>query len=332
MERELTGMKITLILAAAKNDPLKKNDPFMPLSLPLIAASAPNHEYTFVDMLSGEIPDFDAPVDLVGISARITAEKKTYEIADAYREQGIKVVLGGAQVSSNAQQAIDHADAVVVGEGEGVWPVLLDDLARGRLKDFYLGSASPFDPGERSVHKSDAYLDLGTVQSALLTRKYYEKRYVFDTVFAARGCAQSCDFCSVGHLFGKKTRVRPVAEVVKEIASFKGFYYLLDDTVFGRPSTYGYYADLYEAIGRLDKVNFWTGQANLDAAATATVTYSYSGIGCPGGGCSFSLTPGEAKSIYQPGDAGLAGNTGLFAVTVEATGANIACIAKWLIH
>jgi hypothetical protein len=69
---------------------------------------------------------------------------------------------------------------------------------------------------------------------------------------------------------------------------------------------------------------------NLDNAAAATVTYSYGGVGCPAdpvyAGCSFSLAAGEAKSVYQPAD--LDATTGLYAVTVTATGANVACIAN----
>ncbi|MGQ9599815.1 MAG: hypothetical protein ACUVWZ_10405 [Anaerolineae bacterium] len=69
---------------------------------------------------------------------------------------------------------------------------------------------------------------------------------------------------------------------------------------------------------------------NLDPTNNATVTYSYSGIGCPAGpqypSCTYTLTPGEAKSVYQPAD--LDATTGLFAVTVTATGAPIACIAN----
>jgi len=69
---------------------------------------------------------------------------------------------------------------------------------------------------------------------------------------------------------------------------------------------------------------------NLDDTASATVTYSYGGVGCPAdpvyAGCSFSLAAGEAKSVYQPAD--LDATTGLYAVTVTATGANVACIAN----
>jgi hypothetical protein len=69
---------------------------------------------------------------------------------------------------------------------------------------------------------------------------------------------------------------------------------------------------------------------NVSDAGTATVTYSYAGIGCPAdpvyAGCSFTLAPGEAKSVYQPAD--LDASVGLFAASINATGANIACIAN----
>jgi hypothetical protein len=69
---------------------------------------------------------------------------------------------------------------------------------------------------------------------------------------------------------------------------------------------------------------------NLDTSNPATVTYSYSGIGCPAGpqypGCSYTLDPGEAKSVHQPTD--MDATTGLYAVTVTSTGGQIACIAN----
>ena len=183
-------MRILLILAAAPGDPLRKNDPFMPLSLPLLAASAPGHDYRFVDMLAGEEPPYDVPFDLVGISVRITAEKTAYAIAAEFRKRNVKVVMGGPQISSAPFSAIGHADAVVVGEGEALWPVLLADLAAGGvLKRFYVASPAPFDARGHTIHQIDSFLDLASVPAAIAERRLYRKRYVFDTVFAARGCA-----------------------------------------------------------------------------------------------------------------------------------------------
>jgi radical SAM superfamily enzyme YgiQ (UPF0313 family) len=89
--------------------------------------------------------------------------------------------------------------------------------------------------------------------------------YEFDTVFAARGCPIDCDFCGVPALFGHRTRLRPVEDVLAEIDGFKGMYYLIDDTVFGRPGTYDYYLELYHRVSRLEKRRFWTGQGHLGA-------------------------------------------------------------------
>ncbi|MFH1437391.1 MAG: radical SAM protein [Pseudomonadota bacterium] len=258
-------MRITLILAASLTDPLRKNDPFMPLSLPLLAAAAPGHDYRLVDLLWEDEPDYDRPTDLVGISVRFTGEKRAYEIADEYRRRGVKVVLGGPQISAVPHRAIRHADAVAVGEGELTWPVIVKHAERGSLEDFYVCGPLPLDAGDRSVHRIDSYVDLAGVPMAM--RHLFSKKYVFDTVFAARGCPIDCDFCSVTRLFGKKYRTRPIDNVIAEIETFRNYYYLLDDSVFGKPVIYDYYLDLYDAVAGLKKTRFWTGQANLDAAA-----------------------------------------------------------------
>lgn len=257
-------MKITLVMAAAPNDPLRKNHPFMPAALPLLAGAAPEHEYTFVDQLTDEEPDFAAPADLVGISVRITSEKTAFAMADRFRALGRKVVLGGPQVSSAPHRAAAHADAVVVGEGESLWPLVVADADRGELRKFYVAMPGEFDAQGESIRKLDEYADLAEVPFP--ERRHYRSKYVFDSVFAARGCAIDCDFCAVPHLFGKPVRLRPLDHVVQEIDSFGDFFYLIDDTVFGRPAQYDYYLELYDRIAKLPRQRLWVGQGNLDAA------------------------------------------------------------------
>jgi len=258
-------MKIKLITAAADDDPLRKRDPFMPLSLPLLAAAAPNHEYTLVDMFWDDRIGLDDPVDLVGISVRATSEARAYEIADAFRKRGVLVVLGGPHPSLVPLQAIAHADAVSVGEAEGLWPIIVNDAKKNRLHDFYVCSPRPFSPRGYSVHQIDSYPKLNTIPTA--ARHLMKRRYTFDTVFASRGCPIDCDFCAVSRLFGSSVRLRPVQHVISEIDTLGRYFYLLDDTVFGRADTYSYYRELYDGVARLGKKRFWTGQANLDAAA-----------------------------------------------------------------
>jgi radical SAM superfamily enzyme YgiQ (UPF0313 family) len=258
-------MKIHLILAASVNDPMRKNDPFMPLSLPLLAASAPDHEYTFTDMLWEDTPDTTIPYDVVGISARHTAEKVAYELADQFRKRGVKVILGGAQISMLPFESLHHADAVVIGEAESLWPIVLKDLENKQLQSFYVCSPDRFDSKGTSCYQLPRLPDLDNIATPL--RHLYKKKYRFDTVFAARGCPVGCDFCCVSRLFGTVQRLRPADQVVAEIDTFKNYYYLLDDTVFGRQHTYDYYLDLYKKIANLKKRRFWIGQGNLDAAA-----------------------------------------------------------------
>ncbi len=260
-------LDITLILAASGSDPLRKNDPFMPLSLAILAGAAPEHNYTFVDLLWEDHIDYDSPADLVGISFRYTAENMTYEIADEFRRRGITVVLGGPQPSMVPRRAKTHADSVVVGEAEETWPLLLDDFRRGELMDYYVSGPLRFDTDPSRIRHVSRRPDLSRIP--LPRREYYKKKYVFDTVYAVRGCPINCDFCSVTEIFGAGYRFRPVEEVVREIDSFRNYFYLLDDTVFGRKDTYDYYLELYERISRLKKRRFWTGQANLDAATDA---------------------------------------------------------------
>jgi radical SAM superfamily enzyme YgiQ (UPF0313 family) len=260
-------MRIKLILAADPTDPLRRNDPFMPLSLPILAGSAPGHDYTFVDLLWEDDPRYDEPVDLVGISARASAEAASFRIADEFRRRGVKVVLGGPQPSGAPLAARAHADAVAIGEGENLWPIIVSDAQAGALRDFYVCSPRPFQPGPGfSVYQDFAFPELSSTKVTAV-RSLFRKKYRFDTVFAMRGCPVNCDFCAVTRLFGSNYRQRPIDDVVAEIDSFAGYYYLLDDTVFGRPSTYDYYLELYARIATLPRRRYFIGQANLDAAA-----------------------------------------------------------------
>ncbi len=255
-------MRIALISAASRADPLRKQEPMMPLSLPALAACAPNHEYSLYDLLWDDDIDWRKPVDLAGVSVRLHGEERAYAVAQRFRAGGVPVILGGPQVSARPHEAIAHADAVAIGEGELLWPRIIADAVCKRLASFYVCSHQRFDPKGKAVVriKPDPHLRFPAA-----ARELFKRRYTFDTVFASRGCPVGCDFCSVSRLFGDRVRTRPIEDVVAEISSFKKYYYLLDDTVFGRPEVYDYYLELYSRIAALDRRRYWIGQANLDA-------------------------------------------------------------------
>jgi radical SAM superfamily enzyme YgiQ (UPF0313 family) len=75
--------------------------------------------------------DLDHECDLVGITAMGPQIRRAYDLADEFRRRGRRVVLGGTWVTLTVDRSLEHADAVVAGEAEEVWPQLLADLAKG---------------------------------------------------------------------------------------------------------------------------------------------------------------------------------------------------------
>ncbi len=264
-------MKINLILANGEHDPFQKQYPFMPLVLPILASCAPEHEYTFTDLLWDDISsvDFNGDYDLIGISFRVSATQTAYKIADQFRKNGKPVVMGGPQVSCVPLKAKEHADSIVIGEGEFLWPLLLKDFQENKLKDFYVSSPRPdLDLNGYSTHYLEEFPDISKLPMPL--RSGIKNNYTFDMVFAARGCPVNCHFCAVSKLFGSKMRFKDIEDVVAEIDTLGKKFFLLDDNVFGRNDSYDYYNQLYKELLKLPEKRFWTGQANLNAATCET--------------------------------------------------------------
>ncbi len=216
-------------------------------------------------LIEKEALNYDLDVDLVGISYRIAAEKEAFKIAGRFRSKNKTVVFGGPQPTAVPYLAKEHANAVVVGEGELLWPVLLEDFKTGNLKDFYVCPPNKINNTNYRVFNLDYIPDLS--KHPMPNRQISKNKYVFDMVYASRGCPINCDFCLVSDIFGKKCRFRNIDDVVHEISTFKNYYYLIDETVFGRSGSYEYYKELYEKIYKLPRRKYWTGQANLDAAS-----------------------------------------------------------------
>jgi radical SAM superfamily enzyme YgiQ (UPF0313 family) len=108
-----------------------------PLGLMYLAAHTPPEvEVRLIDENVERI-DFSQVPDLVGITTMTATAPRAYEIARRYRAGGAKVVLGGIHASMLPEEASRHADAVVVGEGESVWPRVLRDFEADDLQPLY---------------------------------------------------------------------------------------------------------------------------------------------------------------------------------------------------
>jgi len=174
------------------------------LSLPYLAALTPKDWHvTLIDEQLVDV-DFAADVDVVAISTWTMNSLRAYEIADRFRDRGIPVLMGGPHTFFHEEEAAGHCDAVGMGEGEDIWPVMLTDAAAGSLKKFYRA-------GE---HHSLEQLPLPRYD--LIDPKHYG-RFKTYSVQSSRGCPYKCEFCSERLYLGHKYRYRPIQEVVEEI-------------------------------------------------------------------------------------------------------------------
>jgi radical SAM superfamily enzyme YgiQ (UPF0313 family) len=154
-----------------------------------------------------EIPDIGAlsglpgEFDVVAISSFSAQIKEAYALADRYRAAGTRVVLGGLHVTALPQEAGRHADAIVIGEGEPVWPELLKDLQNGRLQPVYDARNREFDLADAPM---PAY--------HLLDVDHYNRI----TVQTQRGCPWRCEFCAASIRISPTFKVKPPARVIAE--------------------------------------------------------------------------------------------------------------------
>lgn len=256
-------MRPRRLLLVAPSHRTGKKALFPPLALGVVAALTPGDwEVTIVDE-AVEPVEFDRPADLVGITAMTPTAPRAYELADAFRQRGRQVVLGGMHPSALPEEAAAHADAVVVGEAEGVWEEVLRDAARRRLRGIYRSAERPALEGlpvpRRDLYRPGAYLCTATVQTS-------------------RGCPFSCDFCSVTRFFGRTYRWRPVEEIVSEVKALgQKIVFFVDDNIFGAPARA---RELFRQLVPL-RIN-WVGQSSINIARNPDLLRLAARSGCRG--------------------------------------------------
>ena len=238
----------------------------------VFAATLPDYvDVDFVDE-NLEAIDFDDPVDMVGISMMLTVQvKRGWEIADLYRKKGVTVIFGGIATMLHAEETMEHADAVFLGEAEGRMEQLLADFRQGKLKPRY--------------DFMDARPDIALVGPArrdLLNRQLYNYKGVqmVDLVHASRGCRFNCYPCAVSFLGGRQFRPRPIDTVVAEMAGIDNNRLFLVDNSLAQNSQWE--KDLFREMIPLKKK--WCSHPIedkpeiLDLAAQAGAWYVYQAV------------------------------------------------------
>ena len=279
-------MKTILLVNPAFKGSLHSNIKVLalpPLNLAMIARYTPGHyDVKIVDEAVADL-DFDAPADLVGITCMTPLAPRAYEIAAEFRKRGVPVVMGGIHASYMTDEALRYADAVVVGEGENIWPKVLEDFEQGRMQKVY-----------RSAELPDLE-NLLAPRRDLLTGKYF-----VETVQTGRGCPINCNFCSVTAFNGSRYRVRNIDSVIDEIKSIKSKrIFIVDDNIVGSgPRFIRRAKDLFDRLQECDKE--WGGQTCLNIVEHDDVLKSAQKSGCKAFLIGFeSLDPIAIDSMHK---------------------------------
>ena len=236
---------------------------FSMLSILSVAAATPEDvEIELIDEQVDTVPDtLDA--DLVGITCMTALAPRAYELAARIRAQGIPVVLGGMHPTLCAEEAVEHADAIVVGDAEDAWPKVIDDVRNGTLKKIYQGEfrrcLDHIKRPPRQLLKAHRYAAAPAVQ-------------------ATRGCPHGCEFCSIAAFNNNTQRYRPIADVLDDVKHIRQrFFIFVDDNLMADRE---YAAALFKALIPLKKL--WITQSTLSVANDPELIKLASKAGCRG--------------------------------------------------
>jgi len=260
-------MKIKIICPRWSEDSLWRHFRFrFPyLSLTLLGALTPEDVEVSIEDENVQEINFQDPPDLVAISIITPLANRGYAIADRFRRMSIPVVMGGFHATWMAEEAGQHADAVVLGEAERVWPRVLEDFKKGAPQRFYKAS------------------DLAVLKGLPIPRRDLLKKggyFFINTMQISRGCPFHCAFCSVTAFYGHTYRLRPLEEVRREVELLRQgneFIFFVDDNIIGNPV---YAMDLFSLLK--DFRVKWLSHASLNIAENDMLLKKAAESGCYG--------------------------------------------------
>ncbi|MGB8647895.1 MAG: radical SAM protein [Anaerolineae bacterium] len=245
---------------------------FPQLTMPLLAALTPDSwTVSHTDEITHTV-DARPRYDLVGLTAATPGAPHAYELAEAYRAQGIPVVMGGPHASLHPYEVAEHVDLVVVGEAETLWPRVLQDVANEvhyptgrRVLDPNTGANVEVLPHGARIYRQTTREPLTGLPHArrdLIRNGGWNQWWATrGAIIATRGCPYQCDYCTIPFIYpgARQMRFRPVKEVIAEIAAIpdKGIVFWDDNIGANRP----YAKQLFRALAPFKR--WWTSQTTM---------------------------------------------------------------------
>lgn len=272
-------MKIALIRPNMGD--YRSTDAMPPLAMGILAARAAEHEIIFLDDKVEQIPaSLDA--ELVALSVETFTAHRAYQLADQFRAQGQVVVMGGYHPTFLPEEALQHADAVVIGDAEGAWEKLLSDYAAGTMARMYQGN------NQRDL--TDYRIDRSIFRG---------KRYApIELIQYGRGCRFTCDFCSIHSFYGPEVRVRPTDRMREELDQVdrKRLLFFVDDNLFSTQE------NLEALLAKIKPLKLrWSCQISIDIARDHRMLDRLAEAGCTYALIGFeSLEKANLKQMKKP--------------------------------
>lgn len=191
---------------------------FIQITMPYLAGFIDESKYDIVliDEYNQRIP-YGNNFDLVAITVNTPNAIHCYKIAEKFRKQGSKVVMGGPHVTLLPDEAMKHCDYIIVGEAEETWPQFLEDFYNGCAKRQYICKDIPSLRG------------LPIPKRNLIKKRFFTR----GAVIATRGCPYKCSYCNLKQIYCDSFRTRPIDEVIEDIKNIKSKYFVFwDDNFF----------------------------------------------------------------------------------------------------
>ncbi len=208
--QQIKNKKVLFIFPRQQKSPVSNDAafPFPLLGLTGVAAVFPKHyDLTLIDESITPATGHE-DVDLVCITSMTATAQRGYELGDLYLNRHIPVVIGGAHSTVLPDEAAEHATAVVIGEAENIIPKLLRDFEAGALQKRY---------------QADDHISLSNLNPPRIDLLNWRHRFFLASLQTSRGCPNSCDFCSVPQVFGRRLRQKSLTTIKQELQTAKQY-------------------------------------------------------------------------------------------------------------
>lgn len=236
------------------------------LGLLTIAAYIPGDwEISYIDENYTEIDDTTL-FDIVCISLMTVQAERAYQIGDSYRAKGILTLMGGIHATLMYEEALEHSDVVLAGEGEVLFPAFIKDFLQGCHKKLYRENIpGSFDLKQCIPPRYD------------LLKKY---DYPVINLYTTRGCPRKCNFCCASNVYGEKYRRKDNQEILREVSIISDLYpgrmlLFADDNMFIMRK------ESKELLQGIEKYNVrWIAQTDIAIAEDAQLLRQMKKAGC----------------------------------------------------